>query len=310
MTEYIFNTIQGTLCSLSNAEELAAHRANKKIFVMTPEEFKGVYENFPHSAALLADIENIKHCKSDAFSDCILGTIKTPCFPYEESPQLTFGFYLGREELVFISDSQAINTIFGGLEKQTFGKSSLVKFFLGVLEYLIRKDSIFLENIEEELSRLEESLLNAVPENPCADIIRYRKILSGLHFYYDQLTDFGQDMEENFSGVLSPEECSLWQMYSKRTERLHSHTERLIEYLLQIRELYQSQLASQQNKVITFLTVVTTIFLPLTLIAGWYGMNFPGMLAFKWNFGYPAVIILSAVIIAAEIIYFKKKKML
>lgn len=310
LTEYIFNTIQGTLCNLSHSEELAAHRANKRIFVMTSEEFKGVYESFPHSGALLSDIKNIQHCRSDAFSECILGTIKTPSFPYEETPQQTFGFYLGEKEMLFISDKSDIEKIFEHLEKHTFGKSSLVKFFLGVLEYLIRNDSIYLQRIEDELSALEESLLETIPENFYEDIIHYRKILSSLHSYYDQLTDFGQDMEENFSGILSQEECSLWQAYTNRTERLHNHTERLIEYLLQIRELYQSQLAARQNKVVTFLTVVTTLFLPLTLIAGWYGMNFPNMLAFKSNYGYLAIIILSVVIIVAEIIYFKKKKML
>ena len=56
--------------------------------------------------------------------------------------------------------------------------------------------------------------------------------------------------------------------------------------------------------------MVTTIFLPLTLIAGWYGMNFPGMPEFEWKYGYPAVIVISILIIVLEILYFKKKKML
>ena len=310
MTEYIFNTNEGTLSGFPQEEDFPTHRANKRVSVMSSKEFKIISENYPHCDSLLSDVENIKHCRLDAFSNCILGTIKTPTFPYDENPQQTFGFYLGKDEIIFISDNQEINSIFLRLEKHTFGKSSLVKFFLGVLEYLIRNDSIYLQNIEDELSKLEESLLSTIPQNFYEDILRYRKILSKLHAYYDQLTDLGQDMEENFSGILSPEECALWQVYTNRTERLHNHTERLIEYLLQIRELYQSQLAAQQNKVITFLTVVTTIFLPLTLIAGWYGINFSNMLAFKWNYGYLAVIILSVIIIAAEIIYFKKKKML
>ena len=66
----------------------------------------------------------------------------------------------------------------------------------------------------------------------------------------------------------------------------------------------------QQNKVMSILTVVTTIFLPLTLIAGWYGMNFPNMPEFGWKYAYPVVIVVSICIIAGEIIYFKKKKML
>lgn len=80
--------------------------------------------------------------------------------------------------------------------------------------------------------------------------------------------------------------------------------------LLQIRELYQSQIELQQNKVMTFLTVVTTIFMPLTLIAGWFGMNFPDMLMFRWKYGYLFVILLSITLVVAEYFYFRRKKML
>ena len=79
---------------------------------------------------------------------------------------------------------------------------------------------------------------------------------------------------------------------------------------MQIRELYQSQIDIQQNKVMSILTVVTTIFLPLTLIAGWYGMNFPNMPEFQWKYAYPVVIAVSVFIILLEIFFFKKKKML
>jgi magnesium transporter len=58
------------------------------------------------------------------------------------------------------------------------------------------------------------------------------------------------------------------------------------------------------------LTVVTTIFMPLTLIAGWYGMNFRYMPELESVFGYPVVIIVSILIAAAGIIYFKFKKWL
>ena len=110
--------------------------------------------------------------------------------------------------------------------------------------------------------------------------------------------------------TVSEEEKAQWQLFSNRAERLHDHVEMLREYLVQIRELYQSLIAVQQNQVMSILTVVTTIFLPLTLIAGWYGMNFPNMPEFGWKYAYPAVIIVSVLVIILEIIYFKKKKML
>ena len=58
------------------------------------------------------------------------------------------------------------------------------------------------------------------------------------------------------------------------------------------------------------LTIVTTIFLPLTLIAGWYGMNFINMpeLAWKYGYAYPVTIAASIIIVAASLYYFKKKK--
>ena len=93
-----------------------------------------------------------------------------------------------------------------------------------------------------------------------------------------------------------------------RVELLQNHVHLLRENVLQIRELYQSMQDARQNKIMVVITIVTTIFLPLTLITGWYGMNFVYMPELQWRYGYFVVIIISLVIVIAEIIYFKKKK--
>ena len=99
-------------------------------------------------------------------------------------------------------------------------------------------------------------------------------------------------------------------MFASRASRLHDHVEMLREYVFQIREMYQSQIASNQNQIMSWLTVVTTIFLPLSLLVGWYGMNFANMPELRWKYGYAGMILLSIVIVAVEIWFFKKKKIL
>ena len=54
-------------------------------------------------------------------------------------------------------------------------------------------------------------------------------------------------------------------------------------------------------------TVITSIFFPLTLIVGWYGMNFTSMPEFAWKYGYVYVIVLSVAVVAALLIVGKRK---
>ena len=114
----------------------------------------------------------------------------------------------------------------------------------------------------------------------------------------------------NVNNALSVSEVNDWVFFGNRAERLHNHVELLREKLNQINDHYQAKIAEQQNRIMTWLTVVTTIFMPLTLITGWYGMNFKGMPELSWKIGYPVVIVISIAIIVIEIIIFKKKKML
>ena len=78
--------------------------------------------------------------------------------------------------------------------------------------------------------------------------------------------------------------------------------------MTQLRDLIQSHLDERQNRIMTVLTVITSIFLPLTLIAGWYGMNFRYMPELDWRWSYPAVLTVSILIVVFCLILFKKKK--
>ena len=83
-------------------------------------------------------------------------------------------------------------------------------------------------------------------------------------------------------------------------------TSHLLEYAGQVNDAYQAKVDAKQNSNMQFLTVISTIFFPLTLITGWYGMNFQNMP--ELADGYPGVIALSVIVVIICIVLFKIKK--
>ncbi len=81
----------------------------------------------------------------------------------------------------------------------------------------------------------------------------------------------------------------------------------LLDYVTQVREAYQAEVDLNLNQTMKLFTVLAAVFLPLTLIVGWYGMNFD-MPEYHWAWGYPVVIVVSILMVVACILYFKRKK--
>jgi magnesium transporter len=109
------------------------------------------------------------------------------------------------------------------------------------------------------------------------------------------------------AGVISEYEKSC-RIFADRMNNLRQEALSLREYAMQVQEVYQSEINIRQNDIMRILTIVTTIFFPLTLITGWYGMNFRYMPEFSWKFGYPAVAGIGVLIVVVGLLIFKKKK--
>jgi magnesium transporter len=75
-------------------------------------------------------------------------------------------------------------------------------------------------------------------------------------------------------------------------------------------DIYLSSISNRMNAVMKVLTIIATIFMPLTFIAGIYGMNFKYMPELEWQWGYPAVWLIVVFIGISMLIYFKKKRWL
>jgi len=73
-------------------------------------------------------------------------------------------------------------------------------------------------------------------------------------------------------------------------------------------DLYMSTMSNKLNEIMKVLTIISTIFIPLTFIVGLYGMNFKHMPELESYWGYPTILVVMLLIAISMIIYFKRKK--
>lgn len=110
------------------------------------------------------------------------------------------------------------------------------------------------------MEKVEDVVIKRIPEHFNEVIMRYRKQLSESRAYYEQLMNMGDFMQMYMNRESLVEEEQGWERYMNRVERLHNYVETIREYLQQIREMYQTQIDIHQNRIMSILTIVTTLF--------------------------------------------------
>ena len=122
--------------------------------------------------------------------------------------------------------------------------------------------------------------------------------------------DISSALEENENGIYPDSQLSHFLVLTARAERLISGVRALNESLTQLREMLDAQLNYGLNNIMKVFTVITTVFLPLTLIVGWYGMNFRHMPELEWVYAYPLLAGFCVLLVVGVLYYFKKKKLM
>lgn len=197
------------------------------------------------------------------------------------------------------------------MEGQGLKQTVPEKFLYHFLEQLILDDKRFLENMEFHMSLLETRILKEhVDPAFINEILSIKKELMYIWNYYEQLIDVGEVLQDNENDMFPEENVKRFAIFKERTTRLSENVKHLKEYTVQLRETHDAMLDYNLNNTMKLLTVITTIFLPLTLIVGWYGMNFINMPELQWKYGYLGVIVFSIVIVLFCIVAFRKRKLL
>lgn len=212
-------------------------------------------------------------------------------------PLFVVGIIEGFEEITIIKVSGDYSIVDSIVENKSY--SSISEVFSSILFFLIKNDSDFLSLMEKEAEETEEKILEEKVTNFFPLLTKRKRIVSKFEaFYLDMLSilDELEDIEETSNKTLK-----------QKLSRLEVYAGRIGQIISEIRSEGESLQLDKENKTMEFLTVITTIFLPLTLLTGWYGMNWKGMKELDWKWGYLVFIVVSIITVAFEIVYFIKR---
>lgn len=169
---------------------------------------------------------------------------------------------------------------------------------------------VILEKFGEQVEETEELLLTHPDQETVRSIYRMkRELLTLRHAVWP--------LREAVSSIRKTEHILVQSQTQTYFSDLYDHVIQNIDTVENFREtvsgmldLYLSSISNRMNEVMRVLTVIATLFIPLTFIVGVYGMNFKYMPELEWHWGYPFVWILMACIALVMMYWFKRKKWL
>ena len=266
---------------------------------------------------LLEDIANTQHrAKIDDYEDYLFIVLKM-IFSEPDSTLLQFEhvcIVLGRGFLISFQEREG--DVFASVrERIQKGKGRIRKSGAGYLAYALMDmivDHYFLvlEQLGDDIETLQQEAL----ERPT------RKTLAAIHAARHQVVHLRKSvwpLREMMSGLLRGESGLIEDYVLLYLQDVYDHVIQVIDTIETYRDLlagildsYMSSVSQKMNETMKVLTVMATLFIPLTFFAGVYGMNFTYMPELDWRYGYPVFWILTMVIFVSMIIWFKTRKWL
>ena len=177
-----------------------------------------------------------------------------------------------------------------------------------LLDAIVDHYFVVLEKLGETIESLEEELVtNPTPET----LHTIHKLKSNMIFLRKSVWPLRE--------VIAALERGESPLIEKSTEiylrDVYDHTIQVIDTIETYRDMvsgmldiYLSSLSHRMNEVMKVLTIIATIFIPLTFIAGIYGMNFKYMPELEWHWGYFVALLIMAVIVVSMVFYFRNKR--
>ncbi len=179
-----------------------------------------------------------------------------------------------------------------------------------LLDAIVDGYFLIMEKLGDKIESMEDELVG----NPT------EKTLQQIHNLKREMVYLRKSvwpLRELISGVERSESNLIQDTTGAYLRDVYDHTIQVIDTVESFRDMvsgmldiYLSSISNRMNAVMKVLTIIATIFIPLTFVAGIYGMNFENMPELKWRYGYFGVWFIMVIVTGSMVLYFKKKKWL
>lgn len=288
--------------------EWNAASPEQALLVLSREEFEKKYPLVYERSIIGRFDETGKFCRVIRYQNILSGTFVVPERKHPIENKVSFAFAMENDTLYFVGDKDEVKKMLKSFfDQYDLGYKTPLNFLIGFMNFMIREDVYFLEEYNIRLQQVEEDLFEGRAVQMNMFIMTARRDMDILANYYIQLNAVGETIEEYIDQESDQQLADVINLYLSRIQSLLNIVQTIKDYTAQIWNLRQTQLSDKQNQISTVLTIITTIFLPLTLITGWFGMNFEYLPLIREKIGYWIIVGLCIIIVLLELLFIYRK---
>lgn len=204
---------------------------------------------------------------------------------------------------VFDNVRMRINTA-----KSRLRKNNVDYLFYALIDSVVDQYFIIMEYLREKIEDMEDYILEHPNENVINHIIAIRKQLTNIRKVVIPLKDSVERLFNEDSTFISEETLTYFRDVQDHIVHLTGSFDGFRDAASSLTDMYMSNLSNNLNVIMKTLTIFSLFFVPLTFIAGVYGMNFVHMPELSWKYGYPMVLGLMLLSVLLMFLYMRRKK--
>jgi magnesium transporter len=200
-------------------------------------------------------------------------------------------------------------------ERMRGGKGRIRRFGVdyladALLDAIVDHYFVVLEKLHERIETLEEPIADDPQPEMLREIHQLKREVIYVRKYARPMRDVASELLRSESDLLHDETTPFLRDLYDHSIQVADAVETFRDTLSSLQDLYLSSVSNRMNEVMKVLTIIATIFVPLTFVAGIYGMNFEFMPELGWRWSYPIFWILVVGIGAAMLSFFRRRRWL